>query len=236
MPPERSPKTASHWVIPPARLSGPAYKIGRKYPQRLLTDVPGTNTISGLFVAATGTGETVLSWSVALVDHPAFWAPPRRVARVHQNYRDAGPHRLVGQELAKLGKGPTGVPVALRPSNLRPLADMGQVLQPDPAAGAFGVRNNLLGNAMVLVLAKAGLLARELLEPAFCAAGAALLQPRTAAVEILTGGLDGGPGVGFPVAVEGDVDDAEVDAEDVLDADRLGVRDVADSRRGTTCP
>ena len=114
-----------------------------------MPDVAGTNEVSGLLVAAFDTGEAVLRWSVALIHHPALRAPLTRVPGVDQDHRNAGPQRLVRQELPELGEGPTGVSDALRLPNLRPLADMRQVFQPDAAAGAFGVRNNLLGNKVV---------------------------------------------------------------------------------------
>ena len=120
--------------------------------------------------------------SVALVYGTTFRACPAGVARFDGDHGDACKQRLVAHELAKLIEGPSRKTVALRLSNLRPLADMRQIFQRNRRTGAFGDGNNLLGNHMVGVLAKAGLLPAELLEAPLGGLGAALLESGATAV------------------------------------------------------
>jgi hypothetical protein len=105
-----------------------------------------------------------LRFSACLVYHCALRARPAGVAWINSGNRDCLPHRLVLRKLAKLIEGPSCKTAALRLSNLRPLADVRQVFQRNRRTGAFGGSNNLLGNNVVGLLAKAGLLPAELLQ------------------------------------------------------------------------
>jgi hypothetical protein len=58
-----------------ASFRRPVYKFGAKCLQASQTEVTGTNKVSGCYVPAFFTGETVLRWPIALMDKPAFRAP-----------------------------------------------------------------------------------------------------------------------------------------------------------------
>jgi hypothetical protein len=136
----------------------------------------GTNKVGSGLVAAVDTGEFALRFSACLVYHCALRARPAGVAGINSGNRDCLPHRLVLRKLAKLIEGPSRKTAALRLFNLRPLADVRQVFQRNRRTGAFGGSNSLLGNNVVGVLAKAGLLAAELLQATLGGCGAASLK------------------------------------------------------------
>jgi hypothetical protein len=80
---------------------------------------------------------------------------------------------------------------------------------------------------VVSVLSKSGLLTRQFLEFAFGGFGAATLKTGATTRELLSDVLNGGPGIGAPRAVKGEVDDAKVHTRHVLDADPIRARNVA---------
>jgi hypothetical protein len=75
---------------------------------------------------------------------------------VDRRQHSALERRPVTHELAKLSKGPLVQIVAWRPSGVNRLADVREVFDRIRAAAAFGVRCNLLGDARIDVLSKAG--------------------------------------------------------------------------------
>jgi hypothetical protein len=84
--------------------------------------------------------------------------------RIDGDNRDAFEHRLVCQELAKLQPRTTMQTVALCPCGLNPPADVRQVLRHAIALRQRSGSNNLLGHALVGLLAKAGFLIPEFLQ------------------------------------------------------------------------
>src|SRR5690606_36855008 len=96
-------------------------------------------------------------------------------------------------------------------------------------AGALGARNDLLGDAVVDALAEASLLSAEFLQSPLGGLSASALQSSTTAGEALADTLDLSSGLGPAFAVEREVDDAEVDPENALNVDLLGVWNIADA-------
>jgi hypothetical protein len=184
-------------------------------------------------MAAIDAGKGLLRLAIGLVDRPTFRTSPAGVAWIDGNDRDAFERHLVTHQLAKLTKAPPVQTVALRPSGLNVLADVGQVFARNRAAGAFGLRRNLLGDAVVHVLSKAGLLSAKFLQTPLGAFAAMTLQGGTANGEFLPDTFDVGTGIGATIAVIGEVDDSEIDAAHVLDADLFGVWYVTDNREMT---
>lgn len=167
--------------------------------------------------------------SVRLVDHPALGARSGRVSRIDCDQWNPDHARLVSDELAKLGECPPMQTVALCLSGLNPLADVRQILDGNREAVAFGVRNDLLGDTMVHVLAKAGLLPAELLQAPLGGFAASTLQSGATTSIVLASGLDGVAGVRTAMAIEGEVDDAEVDAEHAFNIDLARVGNVTNA-------
>src|SRR5205085_546035 len=101
---------------------------------------------------------------VPFVDVSAVVAFPRRVTWVDHRDRHAGDGRLVADELAELGERPRVQVAALSLVNRDPVADTAQILELDPATGAFGCCDELLADAVVHVPGEPGLAPPAFLE------------------------------------------------------------------------
>lgn len=174
-------------------------------------------------------GERRLSPSIGLINHTASRACSACVARIDCGYRNAGQFRLVGKELAKLGEGPTMQTVALGFSGLNPFANMRQVFNGNRKAGAFSPRNNLLRDAVVDVFAEPGFLPGKFLETALGRLRSLSLKARLTLGKFGSNALDIGTAVAGAVTIESDIDHAEINAKDALNADLFRVRHVADA-------
>src|SRR3954469_11035409 len=206
----------------PGRLGGPAFG-GITF--RPTADIDRRCGICRPSVAAFDAPEPVPVGPVALVDQVATRAFTARVARIDGKQRHARSFCLVGQEGPQLGKRPTVVRAALRPSNRCPLADMGQVLDPNTTAGVFGLLHDFLADPMIEVGGEPRLFASALPQQTLGRFGSFLLQfapqPDMTATEI---GVMGAA-EGFAIAIGGDVLPAEIDTEIAL---RIANRHVAD--------
>jgi hypothetical protein len=170
-----------------------------------------------------------LRLAVGLVDRPTFGTCPAGVARIDDDNRDAFERRLVTRELAKLSKRPPTQAVALRLSGLSPPADMRQMFDRNRLAGAFGVGINLLGDAVVDMLSKAGLLSAKFLQTPLGGLGTAVLRTCATNGNFPTNALDLGTGIGAAIAVIGKVHNPAIKPEHIDDADLRGIRDVTDN-------
>ena len=168
-------------------------------------------------------------WSVPIIDASAARACFARVARIDEQHRHSCTPRFIGDELAELAERPVVQPSSLSTSGLNPFADAGQVFQPNRAPGALRGIDEGLRNHVVDVGLEPPLLSRELAEPSFCGLCAAALKTSTAAREMCPDLLDGLASVMSAVAVGGDVDDAEIDAENVSGIYKIGIVDIADT-------
>ena len=168
--------------------------------------------------------------------------------------RVAGPAGVAGVDRRRRGRprAPPCTPrsrgVGRRPSprclarvlgpNRCPIADARQVFDGDPATGAFGQADDRLADAVVLVAAEVRLSLRRrrlslLLRPLGPLASGAASGLRWCAS---SDRLDGLARVGVAVAVGGDVDDAQVDAEHVGRRRPGRLRAGRSCRAGRTCP
>lgn len=166
---------------------------------------------------------------VLSVDRSAIRATFTRVLRIDENYRDASALRLVGDELAKLGKGPITQACSLSTAGLYPVADIGQFLKTNGATGALRGFNKLLRNAVVSVFLEPRLFAREFSEAALSRLRSSFLKTRTAAVKIGAYLFDGLASVALAVAVGRNVGNTEVDAQGFQRVDQLRIVNVADT-------
>jgi hypothetical protein len=90
-----------------------------------------------------------LVWSVAIVDAPAARPAFIRVTGIDEQHRYASQSCFRGDELAELTERPVVQPSWLA-TGLKPVADMGQILQPNGAPGALlglneGFRDHMVG-------------------------------------------------------------------------------------------
>lgn len=166
-----------------------------------------------------------------LIDHSTARASSARVARVDCEHRNACHLCFVCDKMAKLGEGPPVQTVTLALSGPNPLTNAGQFLDRNGKAVAFSRSNYLLRDAVRRVLAKPGLLPGELFEAPFGCLRASGLKSATTLGEFLTDAFDLGSSVGVALAIECDIDDAEIDAENAFYVDLAGVGHVADDRQ-----
>ncbi len=175
------------------------------------------------------TGEGGLVRSVLFIDCAARRAPLARVARIDEYHRNSGTRRLVGGELPELGECPIVQPSPLLAPGLNPAANVRQVFETYRAPGAFRFINESLRNTVVGVGLKSPLFAGQLPKAALSSLRSPALKAGFPACEFGTDALDIRPGVGPAVAVESQIDNAEIDAKHIGDADFLGVRYIADA-------
>lgn len=114
---------------------------------------------------------------VGLLAMPANATSAAGVAGVNGNDRHTDGNRLVGDERAELIERPTLHAIPLRLASGSPRADAGQVFDRDGTLRVFGLGNDSLTDAVVLVGPESTLLLSDLAEPAACRLGAALVQP-----------------------------------------------------------
>lgn len=165
--------------------------------------------------------------TVALINTTTYGAGARRVARVNRDNCYACKCRLVLYKLTKLVESPVSVSCPLLAPNRYPIADALEVFKSDPAIGVLRGLHDTLTDAVVCVSLVALLLAADLAELALC-------RPRALALEIAAAVRDL-PALVFnlltavllSIAVCREVNDAEVNAEILLNVLRLRRLDLA---------
>jgi len=137
----------------------------------------------------------------------------RSIGRINECKRNTGERAFVGGERPELSKGPVVVPRALPATEPCSPVDAFQVLEGDPTVCVFRGLDKGLAYAVVHIALKAALAARQLFEPALCGLGSYSLERGAAVFVPLAVGLDGIAREDATVAVHGDVDYSEIDAQ-----------------------
>ena len=120
--------------------------------------------------------ELGLTLPIPLVDHTALGTGLTRVPRINQLKPDSKKPCFVSQERPELKERPASVPCSLRVPNSYPIMDTLEVFKSNSSSGVFGLEHDPLSDPMVLDATKSGLLARDFLEPMFCALGSTRLK------------------------------------------------------------
>src|SRR5271157_5594524 len=197
------------------------------------SDDPGGVHISMGLMTTHAALEFRLALAVALVAVAALGARPGAVAGVDSLERDPSQRRLVLHERPQLSERPAAHPRSLPLAKPSPVADALEILHPNTASGVFGLCNELLADLVVDVplvprLLPLGSHDRLVAVPPLAPLGSpGCLAQRSSPGSVLDPlGLDLLRGVLGPVAVHGDVDHAQVHADEVRRG-RLGpVRDI----------
>lgn len=126
--------------------------------------VHGRCGVARASMPALKTAELVSCRTIPLVNQTATRARPARVAWVDRDNRNTNDLGLVFDKATKLGKSPTVVRAALRPSNRDPIAYTRQVLNGNTAIGVFGLPHNSLTDPVVQILGKTSFLHSALVE------------------------------------------------------------------------
>ncbi len=200
------------------------------------TDVPGRDEVGMRLVVTHAALEFGLALAVGLLAVSALGARSAGVPGIYRDHRDASQPGLVLDEGAELEEGPSREPVASVSAPSRcPFAYAFEVFKANTAAGALGGLYDLLGNAVIFVLAEPGLLGSgslhgpaDVLGPlALSSLGASgLTQCRTPFAVVLACGVDLLTRELLAIFGRGDVDDAEVHAHEAGRRDRRGLGQV----------
>lgn len=187
-------------------------------------DVQGRVDVRMGLMPTVPTSELCLRGPIGFIDHAAFVACPGGVARIDGQNLNSGELSLVGDELPELMERPSMHASPLPLAKPYPAADARQFFEGNAASGAFGSRNERLGNAVVRVLSEAGLTAGDGLEPAAdgaralalaLPAGRRALERAPGRGVALAAPLDVVAGMEITVAGGGDVGHTQIDAEEV---------------------
>ena len=216
----------------PCRLSGE--HIGTHYgapdAKRPLPDVQRRVDVGLGFVPAADTFEGGLVGPVFLVDAATGAAFARGVAGIDEGHGNTDTLALVDHKGAKLPKSPITKPRSLvAASGRNPAADTLQILQGQSASGAFSIQYERLRNHMVRMFLVSPLSGCQLAEPSFCALRAALLQATTALLDMAPLLLNIGASIDRAIAIDGQGDNAEVNAKPVFGPELRSFGNVASS-------
>ena len=190
------------------------------------SDIPSRDDVCSPSVAADRAAELVTSPAIGTSNVPAERALLARVLGIDEHDRNADALRLVLDEGPELMEPPVAQSCSLSASGRDPLADAFEVFEGDTAQGALRLLHDGLGDAVVPVLLKSSLCSLDCSELPFCAPGLLSLEVSPSMGEASTIQFDVLSTEDDAIAVGGDVDDAEIDAEELLDLSQLDVVDL----------
>jgi hypothetical protein len=173
--------------------------------------------------------EQRLRLPVGTIDRSAARAGLARVGGIDGDDRKTYEPRFVREKTAQLGKAPGMQTAALALLGPNSFPDVRQIFDGNPETMAFSPRNDFLADAVVDVFPEVGLSLGKLPQSPLRRLGAAALQPGPALGDFGSERLDIGACVAVTKTIEGDVDDAEVDAENAFDIDLFRVRHITDA-------
>lgn len=143
----------------------------------------------------------------------ACGAGPGGVGGVNEGHHNPGQLGLIGDEVAELGKGPGVLAAPLPVINRCPAPDPPEFLEGNQAPSVFRLRHQPLADHMVGIPSEVGLYARELLEMPLCGFSPLALKGSRETVGALPDPIHILAGVEFPITVNRQVNDAEVDPQ-----------------------
>src|SRR6266700_2504171 len=137
------------------------------------------------------------------------------IARMNDMQLYTSQSGFIGEELAKLPKGPGTMARALRPSNraFRPRTDVSKVLYRYSLFGGLRFPHNMLTDDMVGIAPKSGLSTGELLEATFSGLGTTLLQACPQGVHLLAVLFHCFTATCLAFAIGGKIDNAQIDTK-----------------------
>jgi len=157
-----------------------------------------------------------LSFAIGFIDMTTARASAAGVARINGSHSHACQLAFVFDKGAKLSKRPARQGCSLRLTSRYPLADTRQFFNGNPASGVFSLCNDLFADNVVYVFGKALFFARQFLETATCGLRAFGLQLSAQLAVTKAHRLDGLALVNGSVAVGGDVGNAQVNAQEIV--------------------
>jgi hypothetical protein len=200
------------------------------------TDVPCRDMVCSSSVAAGHAGEPVPVGTVCLLGVPTLRALLTRMPRVDEQDRHAEKPCLVRYEATKLEEGPVGKSCPLSAPGRYPVSDALEVFEGDSSTGALRLLHERLRDAVVDVLLVPGLTTRDATQLASCSPGSLALQVAASMREATSLVFDVRAAECLSVAINGEVDHAEVDAEEVIDSIFCWLLDLAGGHQEPSLP
>jgi len=205
--------------------------LGSK-PVRLVDDSPGTDVqrrdvIGGSRVPTRSTAEKVSALPVPLLDMPTDRTLPTRVPRIDFDHGDTGEDCLVGNKATELKESPVRHPVSLAATGLGSATDTPEVLKSDSMSGAFRSSDDVLGDDVVCIGLEPGLLPGDLPQFSFGRLRTLALQVLTTVAIFAAILFYSSSAVALPSAVDREIDNPEIDTQELLNIDLVGLFDIA---------
>lgn len=191
------------------------------------TNVRGCVAISVATVTTRSTMELGLTPSVGFIDMPASRAFSACVARVDKEDGHTKKSGFVCHKGSQLMERPIGHTCPLSASDLCPATDALEIFQSNAATGAVRICHDGLRDGVVSDPLEPGLLPLKSVELATSSARAFPLKVTPPVSMDTSDQFDFSATMAAPVAVGGDVDDAEVNADPVFRLKPLGLWNVA---------
>jgi hypothetical protein len=177
--------------------------------------------------ATLDTEERVLRFTIAFINTTTSRTGARCISRVNEDNGNTGKLSFVLDFLAQIMKRPTMQLIALGASSPNSVTNACQVFQGNRSLSALRFIYQLFADYMIYVIGKARLFAGKILEPALGRLCAPLLQFGTKSFVPVSDTLDMATGMKLPVAIGGDVDNAEVNTQNGVYVYRIGIVNVA---------
>lgn len=156
---------------------------------------------------------------------------PRGVARVHLDHDDTSEKRLIQHKHFQLIKRPRVQDYSLPVPNFYPITDAAEILNGDPALGAFSRGYDLLRYYVIGVRGKALLFASEFLQATIRRSGSFLLKFAAQAALMMAHTLYLGAAVSFAIGISGDIGDPKVHTQEFVYLGGIGSIGVAGGRQ-----
>ena len=209
------------------------YLIGPETDVRLIDDSPRTDVPCGDVIGwASRTAVDALKFipgrSVPFIDRPTDWTSLTGVGRINKDHGNTDQFSLVGNKGLQLSKSPISQTCPLTAAGLNSRSDTTQIFESDSPARSVRRLHDGFRDDMINVLLKSGLLAGNLAEFSLGCLGSFSLQVLPSMSVFLTFLFNSLTGVSFPVAIDGEVDDAAIDTENVSGFDKIGLIYVTD--------
>jgi hypothetical protein len=143
----------------------------------------------------------------------------------------AGHGCLVNQECFQLEERPRMQNIPLCPPSPYPFADASKIFNGDSAPGAFGGIHNSFRNAVIGMSSKPSFSAAEFSKVSLGRPGSAFLKLGSQCPVSSPDIVEPDPAVHIPVAIRGDVNHSEIDAEEIVHIFRIRIVDIAGGRQ-----
>jgi hypothetical protein len=177
------------------------------------------------------TTELGLAFAIAAFGMPTCATSLAGVGRIDKRYWHTCSLRFVADKRSQLAEGPIAMSRSLLPCNPCPRSDALEILKDKRTLRAFGFSNQPLADVVIGIFVKAPLATSELTQAAFGRLRSDLLERLTAHQIPLAAALDLLARKRFTVAVGRQIDNAQIDAQDTRDIDRLGRLDFASNEQ-----